>query len=172
VLFEGLSLRLEPGAALIVRGPNGAGKSSLLRLIAGLLVPTHGRVEANGRVALADRNDALDAALPLHQALEFWADIDGGDVAAALAAMDLHRLARVPVRMLSSGQRQRANLARLIAARADLWLLDEPSNALDDVSVARLEASVAQHRAAGGCAVVASHLAFALPDAQRLDLGA
>ncbi len=170
-LFEGLDVVLEPGQALLVLGPNGAGKSSLLRVIAGLLPPTAGRVEAEGRMAFADRNTALDCEETLAGALGFWARLDGGDAAEGLAAMALTPLASVPVRMLSSGQRQRAALARVIAAQADLWLLDEPSNALDEASVARLEAAIAGHRAGGGIVVVASHLPLVLLDAKIIILG-
>ena len=77
----------------------------------------------------------------------------------------------MPVRLLSTGQRRRAGLARVIGAEAPIWLLDEPANGLDVAGVTLLEAAVADHRARGGIAVVATHLPLALPGAQMLALG-
>lgn len=168
VLFVGLSLALDAGQALHVRGPNGIGKSSLLRLLAGLIPPHAGAVEREGRLALMDERLALDPLLPLEQALRFWRQLDGG--AAALAPLGLDRLAEVPVRYLSTGQKKRAALARMLGQEAAIWLLDEPLNGLDTSAVALVERLVADHRARGGICVVASHQPFALADARTLDL--
>jgi heme exporter protein A len=171
-LFAGLSLALDPGEALMLTGPNGAGKSSLLRIMAGLLGVTAGTVQRAGSLGLVDGRDALDREATVANALGFWARIDGGgDLAGALSAMGIGHLASVPVRMLSSGQRQRAALARLIVSGADIWLLDEPSNALDSAGVAQLEAACAAHVERGGIVAAASHLSLTLPNAQRLELG-
>lgn len=170
LLFEALDLALKPGDAVVVTGPNGVGKSSLLRLCAGLLRPAAGTIR-RGRVALADEAAALDARRPLGAALGYWAALDGGDVHAALAAMGIADLADVPVRMLSTGQRRRAGLARAIAARAELWLLDEPANGLDAENVDRLAAAVAAHRAAGGAVLAAAHQHLPFPGAGALELG-
>ena len=172
LLFEGLDLALDAGDAALVIGPNGAGKSSLLRLCAGLLRPLEGTVEAGPRALLAEQA-ALDGERTLARALDFWTTLDGAHdrVAPALAALDLVALADVPVRLLSTGQRRRAALARVVASGAALWLLDEPANGLDTASIARLEALVATHRAAGGAALVATHLPLALPDARAIVLG-
>lgn len=171
MLFEGVSIALNAGDALIVRGPNGVGKSSLLRLAAGLLEAASGRVEAQGRIALADEQPALDVTLPLGRALGFWAVIDGGDAMRALDAVALGHLHDVPVRMLSTGQRRRATLARVLASGAGIWLLDEPANGLDTAAVAMLEGLLATHRADGGIAIVASHQRLDAPDARTLVLG-
>jgi heme exporter protein A len=172
VLFSGLNLSLFAGEAALVTGPNGVGKSSLLRLIAGLLEPAAGELKVAGRLALTDSRDALDREATVAQALSFWAKLDGGgDVPSALVAIGVAHLADVPVRMLSSGQRQRGNLARVIASGADIWLLDEPSNALDVAGVAQLEAAITAHREGGGIAVIASHLPLNVPNAQHVVLG-
>ena len=169
LLFEGLDLALGAGEAMLVTGPNGAGKSSLLRVLAGLLRPTGGTVTA-GRCTLLAEAPALDEELPLAEALRFWARLDrapdpAGRVEAALADVGLAAIAALPVRLLSTGQRRRAALARVIASPADLWLLDEPGNGLDAASVARLEASIARRRAGGGAVVVATHQPLTLPGA-------
>lgn len=175
MLFKGLHASLGSGDALLLTGPNGVGKSSLLRLIAGLLPVYAGEVKHEGRLALSDENPALDVRLPLAKALGYWAGIDGTGsdaVNAALNALDLTRLADVPVRLLSTGQRRRANLARVLASGTDIWLLDEPGNGLDSASLSLLERAIAAHRANGGIAVVASHQPLGLGDAKALALEA
>ena len=173
LLFEGLDLALGAGEAALVKGPNGAGKSSLLRIAAGLLAPAAGEMRREGRVALAAEATALDLALPLGRALHFWAALDGGgmaEVEAAAAAMGIAALLGVPVRMLSTGQRKRAVLARVIASGAGLWLLDEPGNGLDAAALDALGAAITGHRAGGGIAIVATHQPIALGEALEVRL--
>ena len=170
LLFRGLSFALAPGDALWVRGPNGAGKSSLLRLVAGLLRADAGTINRHAAIALADERTALDAELPLDEALAFWARLDGGDAAAAMDRLALTMLADVPVAYLSTGQRKRAVLARTIAAGAPLWLFDEPGNGLDTASLASLRTAIATHRANGGALLFASHFDLDLPGQRALDL--
>ncbi|MBB6427745.1 heme ABC exporter ATP-binding protein CcmA [Sphingopyxis sp. JAI128] len=175
LLFEGLSLALNRGGALWLRGPNGAGKSSLIRLAAGLLRPAAGLVERRERVALIDETAALDAELPLRRALDFWArvdTVDGYSVDRAMDEMALNNLAEVPISMLSTGQRKRAAMVRVIASGAPIWLLDEPANGMDDAAQARLVAAIARHRANGGAVLLASHFALDVPDLAELDMGA
>ncbi|KAA9016756.1 heme ABC exporter ATP-binding protein CcmA [Sphingobium limneticum] len=160
MLFAGVNLTLEPGGGALLTGPNGVGKSSLLRVCAGLLPAFAGTVACSGGVAMTDERLALDGELPLRDALSFWAKLDRAGqeaVDAALAAMALKGLAQVPVRMLSTGQRKRAMLARVIASGAGVWLLDEPGNGLDMASLDLLGRAVAGHLAAGGIVVAASH---------------
>jgi len=166
LLFEGLSLGLAPGEAALVTGPNGVGKSSLIRLAAGLLRPATGTAR-RAEAALADEHPALDERQRLGAALAFWV----GEIAPGVEAMGLGHLLDVPVRMLSSGQRKRAALARVVASGAPLWLLDEPGNGLDADGAARLEAAMAAHRAAGGAILAATHQPLALPGAKPVALG-
>ena len=170
LLFEQLSFSLRAGEAAIVSGPNGVGKSSLLRLAAGLLEPTGGVINRSGRIALADESLALDRQSPLATALQFWAAIDGGTVQDALAAVALDHLAQVPVRMLSTGQRKRAVLARVIASRAAVWLLDEPGNGLDTASLGSLSRLIADHRMRGGIVLAASHQPLGIESAKDIRL--
>jgi heme exporter protein A len=170
LLFEGLDLALAPGEAMLVTGPNGAGKSSLIRLVVGLLRASAGRVERGGAAALADESLALDSRLTLARALGFWALLDGADARPGLEAMGLTPLADVPVRMLSTGQRKRAVLARVVSSHAPLWLLDEPANGLDSEGQDRLAAAIAAHRAGGGAILAASHQPIGLADSRSLAL--
>jgi len=192
LVFAGLSFRLGAGGALLLVGPNGAGKSSLLRLLAGLTPPAAGALFWDGAEALSDRAaharrlafighlDALKPALTAAETLAFDAALhvheDGPAaplaerVLAALAAFRLDHLADLPVRLLSAGQKRRLALARLLLRPLPLWLLDEPTIALDAQAIEDLGAVVAAHRARGGMVVASSHVALPFADAERLDL--
>ncbi|PKB19555.1 heme exporter protein A [Novosphingobium kunmingense] len=167
LLFRGLSFALVGGQALHLTGANGIGKSSLIRIIAGLLPAYRGSVEREGAVALLDERPALDPHLPLGRALAFWQRLDGPEDNQA-ARLGLSDLMDVPVRYLSTGQKKRAALARLIGQRAPLWLLDEPLNGLDAKGVALVETLVAEHCRGGGICVIASHQPISLADVRRL----
>ncbi|KPF76428.1 cytochrome C biogenesis protein CcmA [alpha proteobacterium AAP81b] len=172
-LFEGLAFRVEAGGALCLVGPNGSGKSSLLRLLAGLLDPAAGRVTGGGVRAYMGHEVALKPTRPLGAELGFWAGLDDGGarLASAMAAMNVAGVAGVPCRHLSSGQRRRASLARVLAAGADCWLLDEPAQGLDAASLGALAAAMAAHRAGGGMVVAAVHGDIGLAAPQTLALG-
>ena len=167
-LFADLSFALGPGDAAQVTGPNGAGKSTLVRIAAGLLAPDAGMVTREGEVALLTEAHALDPERRLGDALGFWAGLDRG--AAALAAVGLTDLAAAPVRILSTGQRRRAGIARVVASGAPMWLLDEPANGLDDAGIGLLAGLIARHRAVGGLALVATHIPIDLPGAMEIVL--
>ena len=172
LLFDSLDLTLQPGSAMLVTGPNGAGKSSLIRLAAGLLRPAAGAIERHAQLALADEAHALDPRLPLARALAFWAELDGSDAATAMATMGIDHLGDVPVAMLSTGQKKRASIARVMASRAPLWLLDEPANGLDADGQVRLAAAMAEHRRTGGAVLAASHQSIGLEAASTIELEA
>jgi heme exporter protein A len=182
LVFAGLAFAVPEGGALLLTGANGAGKSSLLRCIAGLLPPLDGQVLWRGEDAFADRAahalrvryaghaEAIKPSLTVAENIAFWARLWGGDPRAALAAVALDGLADLPARVLSSGQRRRLSLARLLLGHPLVWLLDEPPGGLDAASVARLGTLLAAHRAGGGAVIAATHLPLPLPGAQELPL--
>jgi heme exporter protein A len=181
LVFTGLDCRLLAGGALVLRGSNGSGKSSLLRIFATLLAPEAGRLAWGGVPVMQDTAryralvhyvghlDAAKPALTAREMLRFWAELRGSAapaaIGAALAALALNPVADRPCRWLSAGQRRRLALARLIAAPAPIWLLDEPNAALDYDGEVRLAALIAEHRAAGGRVVIATHQPGILSDA-------
>ncbi len=174
MLLSGVDLTLRAGDAVVLAGPNGVGKSSLLRVLAGLIPAFAGALTVNAPLALSDESPALDVDLPLAKALQFWAALDGPDakmrVAKALADLNITHLAEVPVRILSTGQRRRAGLARVVASGAPIWLLDEPGNGLDRESLRALGHVIAEHRAAGGAVVIATHFDLPVEDARVMPL--
>jgi heme exporter protein A len=183
LLFEGLGFSLDAGHALIVTGPNGTGKSSLLRLLAGLAPLQAGTVRLEGGlpdIPLAEQAhylghlDAHKAALSVAENLAFWRTVLGSpalSVEAALAEVGLGALAHLPVAVLSAGQKRRLALARLIVARRPLWLLDEPTTALDANAQSRVSALARVHLASGGLIVAATHAPLDFGSAQHLRLG-
>ena len=188
-LFHDLSFRLAAGEALLLHGPNGSGKSSLLRMLAGFLAPAAGRISWNdadiagdaeghgARLCYLGHQDAVKPQLSARDNLVFWARLSGKNSVAAAEAADaaldaagLQRQKRLPGRYLSAGQKRRVALARLLLTSASVWLLDEPSNALDSSAVAWLGDIVARHRGDGGIVIMASHVPVPLSDARRLQL--
>ncbi len=170
-LFSDLSLNLSPGDALLLTGPNGTGKSSLLRLMAGLCYPAKGTMTRRGTIAWLGPLDALKPTLTVEQNLRLFTPHTTDAIFDALNRLSLTHLLDCPTRLLSLGQKRRVSLARLMLADADLWLLDEPANALDAASLTLLETILAEHRARGGVLVMASHTALSLPDSHQLTLG-
>jgi heme exporter protein A len=165
VLIEGLSFRVSGGEALELRGPNGSGKSTLLRILAGLTRQHAGTVKFTGAgedVAVHYLGHA-DAVKPAESALEqarFWASYFGRPREAAQAALDRVGLAQrfdVPGRGLSAGQKRRLALARLLIEPRPVWLLDEPTAALDVEGKKLVLDLVAEHRLTGGMAIAAIH---------------
>lgn len=169
-VFAGLSFHADAGEALAVTGHNGAGKTSLLRLIAGLLLPSGGTIALEGgeaELTVAEQahylghRDALKPALTVQENLSFWADFLGGGAARAtsdcLAAVGLTHTTDLPAAYLSAGQRRRLSLARLLAVPRPLWLLDEPTAALDVAGQEMFAELMRGHLKTGGMIVAATH---------------
>jgi heme exporter protein A len=182
-VFHDLSFTLGGGVALLVTGPNGAGKSSLLRLIAGLVHPAAGRLSlegGDGELTIGEQahylghQDALKTALSVQENLAFWTGFlaaADAKVDAALAAVGLDALADLPALYLSAGQRRRLSLARLVAIKRPIWLLDEPTAALDVGAQGMLAELMRTHLAGGGLILAATHGPLGLEGAQELKLG-
>ncbi|CEJ10870.1 Cytochrome c biogenesis ATP-binding export protein CcmA [bacterium YEK0313] len=170
-VFRDLSFQAEAGEALQVVGRNGAGKSSLLRMIAGLVPVAAGEIRLDGgdpeasigeQAHYCGHQDAFKPALTVKENLAFWTAFLGGPAAgdgllAALARLGLDHLADLPAGYLSAGQRRRLALARLVSIARPLWLLDEPTAALDQASQQVLATLMAAHLASGGLILAATH---------------
>jgi heme exporter protein A len=187
-VFAGVNFTVAAGTPLLLTGANGAGKSSLLRLIAGLIHPDHGTVSLEGgndefsvgeQAHYLGHLDPLKGALTVVENLTFWVRFLNAEAApdeceAAERSLDtvgLGDLADVPAGYLSAGQRRRLSLARMVAVPRSLWLLDEPTTALDAASQERLDKLMRTHLGDGGLIVAATHGPLGLPGAQELRLG-
>ncbi|MBE7732662.1 heme ABC exporter ATP-binding protein CcmA [Devosia faecipullorum] len=182
VLASGIAIDLAPGAGLLLRGPNGSGKSTLLLTLAGLLPKLDGTIEFVGRdpeagpfLHYCGHKNAVRPRLSVAQTLDFWIAINGDHGLArdaALAEVGLGKAANLDAGYLSAGQQRRLALARLLVSPRPLWLLDEPSAALDRDGAALLARLLAHHLAQGGLAIIATHDDIAVPGLATLTLGA
>jgi heme exporter protein A len=183
-IFRNVNFNVPSGGALAVIGPNGAGKSSLLRLIAGLVPPSSGRIDLEGgepeltipeQAHYVGHQDALKPSLSVAENLTFWAQFLGSRLTGltdALEAVGLAPIRDLPAGYLSAGQRRRLSLARLVAIRRPIWLLDEAAAALDQAAQARLIDLMRTHLAGGGLILAATHAPLGLEPVQELRLGA
>jgi heme exporter protein A len=181
-VFSGLDFTAAAGEALAVVGRNGSGKTSLLRLIAGLLVPAGGSIGLAGgdaELTLPEQchylghRDALKPALSVAENLSFWADFLGGerfDAIENLAAVGLDHATHLPAAFLSAGQRRRLSLARLLTVRRPVWLLDEPTTALDAAGQDMFGGLMRDHLSRGGLIIAATHAPLGI-DARELRIG-
>ncbi|TGS85717.1 heme ABC exporter ATP-binding protein CcmA [Mesorhizobium sp. M3A.F.Ca.ET.174.01.1.1] len=183
-VFSGIDFALGKGEAMVVTGPNGSGKSTLLRIIAGLLRTAEGRVWLDGggddfpTIASASHYlghlNAMKTALSVAENLEFWRAFQGEpalDVEEALETVGLGGLGHLPFGYLSTGQRRRASIAKLLISRRPIWLLDEPTAGLDKASEERFAELMRGHLQDGGILVAATHLPLGLEGAKGLRMG-
>jgi heme exporter protein A len=183
-IFRSINFSVSSGQALAVLGPNGSGKSSLLRIVAGLLRTMSGRLSLEGgdpeltipeQAHYLGHLDALKPSLSVAENLAFWARYLGpgpGAPTDALEAVGLAPIRDLPAGYLSAGQRRRLSIARLVAVRRPIWLLDEAASALDQAAQARLIELMRGHLAGGGLILAATHAPLGLDQAQELRLEA
>ncbi|TPK40780.1 heme ABC exporter ATP-binding protein CcmA [Mesorhizobium sp. B2-5-3] len=183
-VFSGIGFELDQGQALVVTGPNGSGKSTLLRIVAGLLPKAEGNllIEGGGdefpSIASAchylGHQNAMKTALSVTENLRFWRDFNGGGsvgVEEALETVGLGGIGHLPFGYLSTGQRRRAGIAKLLVSQRPIWLLDEPTAGLDRDSEARFAGLMRGHCSEGGMIVAATHLPLGIEGAQTLRMG-
>jgi heme exporter protein A len=178
-VFADLDFEVATGEALAVTGRNGSGKTSLLRLVAGLLMPTEGTIALEGgeaELTLAEQahylghRDALKPALSVQENLSFWRNFLGAEAGACLRAVGIDHTAHLPAAYLSAGQRRRLSLARLLTVRRPVWLLDEPTAALDAAGQELFSGLMRDHLARGGLIVAATHGPLGI-EARELRMG-
>ncbi|QKM63145.1 cytochrome c biogenesis heme-transporting ATPase CcmA [Polynucleobacter antarcticus] len=186
-LFSSLSLQVFAGECWHVRGENGVGKTSLLRLLSGLASPESGDIlwagrsihqEAQGyrqKLLFLGHRDALKEDLTALENLRMYAGIDGialtdEDAVIALRRFGLKGREDLPVYCLSAGQKKRVLMARMVTRHAQLWILDEPFNALDATAVQELEQLIVDHLKSNGMVILTSHQALAIANMKVLDL--
>ena len=181
-VFAGLDFEAASGEVLAVTGANGSGKTSLLRLIAGLLAPAAGSIALDGGAAeltlpeqahYLGHRDALKPALSVLENLAFWRDFLGGDAfdaGASLTSVGLGHTTHLPAAYLSAGQRRRLSLARLLTVRRPVWLLDEPTAALDAAGQRLFAGLMRDQLARGGLIIAATHGPLGI-DARELKMG-
>lgn len=179
VLFENLSFSLASGTIAELRGPNGAGKTSLLLCLAGIIPPTSGTIVIKGRdpetrpgsdIGFLPHLSAVKAHLTVRENLEFWAAINGArksGIDPALTIVGLLPIAGLDAGTLSAGQTRRLALARLIMAERPVWLLDEPTAALDRNGEMLVTSLIHAQLERGGLVIAATHHDLDLPDPAR-----
>jgi heme exporter protein A len=174
-IFSGVSFSLGAGEALTVTGPNGAGKSTLLRVLAGLLPVAAGSVtlegggeafpDAQAGSHMLGHGNAMKPALTVAENLRFWRGFLGHahlEVDEALDMVGLGDIGHLPFGYLSTGQRRRIGIARLLVSWRPVWLLDEPTAGLDRASEAQFGKLMQAHLGHGGMIVAATHLPLGL----------
>ena len=181
-LFRDLSLSVNGGEALLLRGANGSGKTSLLRVLAGFTKPDEGEVLWNNRplaplgsvarhllLYVGHANAIKDDLTTIENLAESLAldDVVAAKrtpeaLAAALDSVGLLTRRSLHARKLSQGQKRRIGLARLLLVDKPVWLLDEPTNALDTDGVNLFTDIINSHLKRGGLVCIASHLSIPL----------
>lgn len=185
-LFRDVSFSIGPGEGLVLTGPNGAGKSTMLRILAGLLRPSAGRVfftEDNGEPAhepfhFLSAQNAMKDQLSTLDNLRFWKDFlpghpsrTGIEPLTALERVGLAHTADLPFGYLSTGQRRRAAIARLLVSHRPVWLADEPTSGLDKASESLFASIASSHLSSGGILIAATHLPLGIAGLQEMRIG-
>ncbi|MDR9773831.1 heme ABC exporter ATP-binding protein CcmA [Rhizobium hidalgonense] len=187
LIFANISFHLAAGEALVLTGRNGSGKSTLLRVVAGLLRPEKGTVIFHDGESREGRHpgeashylghkNAMKNELTVAENLDFWRgflgspDTPGLSIEDAAEAIGLSGITHLPFGYLSAGQQRRFAFAKLLVAHRPVWILDEPTAALD-ASADRLFAGLIEaHLAKGGIVLAATHQPLGLKNVQELKM--
>ncbi|NNU15914.1 heme ABC exporter ATP-binding protein CcmA [Parvularcula sp. ZS-1/3] len=179
-VLAGVSMHMAPGSAVMVRGTNGSGKTSLLRAVAGLarhegeiyftrgvqvLDPAFMRSE---EIHLVTPDGGHNPRLTVEETAQFESGFYGGDAEDALLQLGLVPQAEERVGALSTGQRRRLSLLRLLIDKRALWLLDEPFSGLDEEGRSIVRTLIEAHRSRGGVVLIALHDEEDIPGARTL----
>ena len=186
--LDDVSLEIEPGTVTVILGPSGSGKSTLLRTVAGLLRPERGQVKIAGEGIEAEmrpseachylgHRNAMKRELTVEENLSFWqsffCDFAGGTglpVIEAVEAVGLGGIAHLPFGYLSAGQQRRMAMAKLLVSWRPVWILDEPTAALDAAAETMFAGLVTAHLARGGIAIAATHQPLGLEGVKELHM--
>lgn len=180
-IFADRAFSVGSGELLALTGPNGSGKTTMLRTVAGLLPPAAGEIRLDDEAEIGRHChflgslDALKPGQTLVENLDFWRRVlrsDGLSPIKALERVGLAELADLPAGILSSGQRRRVAIARLLVAQRPVWLLDEPTTALDSAAEQTLGDLLEAHLGGGGIVLAATHRPLPAPTAATLSFGA
>lgn len=164
-VFEPVSIELSAGELLLITGSNGCGKTTLLRLLAGLLEPSEGKINHISHPLYAGHNPAIKDDLSVEENIRFWMSFMGtrkSDAGDDFCEQVIEKIGLSPValqegRTLSAGQRKRCSLARLLFCDESLWLLDEPYSNLDPQGIAMLDEIIREHLQGGGACIMTTH---------------
>jgi heme exporter protein A len=160
-LFEGLNLELAASQWASLRGHNGSGKSTLLRCVAGLSRTLSGDVQKRGRVLYQSHLTGWKDSFSPYENLTWASQLEGGAspqaINQALHTVGIAEQAELSFGRLSAGQKRRVSLARLLLSPSPIWLLDEPSTALDQQGQTLFAKILENHLANGGLALIATH---------------
>ncbi len=174
---EGVSLTVSAGEVVGLLGPNGAGKTTTLRMLAGILTPDAGTVsvggldihdrplEAKRRLGFLSGDTQLYQRLSTREVLRYFGRLYGmadplieARTAQLVEELEMQEFASRPCGTLSSGQKQRANIARAFLHDPDLLILDEPTVALDVISGQFIVESIRRQRDAGRAVLFSTHI--------------
>ena len=187
LLIKDLSFSLKKGESLLVTGPNGVGKTTLIRSIAGFLDPEKGKISYQAEAKTTNQDDeetrrehihyighknGIRTSLTVLENLEFWKSFFASetDLKDIIKTYYLESLINIPAGYLSAGQKRRLGLARLSIVKRAIWLLDEPTVSLDEMSANIVATAASNHLKNGGILVAATHIPLEIPFTQHIQL--